>query len=139
MREILFRGKRPDNGEWVYGDLLRNPIDDGIVIVDFGTINYFHEIVDPTTVGQYTGLTDKNGNKIFEGDIIEVTSCDYHSLGKKITCEIVYDRGCFWAKRTDAPEIKSSLSSAELQHTVAIIGNIHDNPENINNSEFPSL
>lgn len=72
-REILFRGKRVDNGEWVYGDLLQVPSESICSIADYeygeGKPRGIHNVI-PSTVGQFTGLTDKTGAKIFEGDIL---------------------------------------------------------------------
>lgn len=116
MREILFRGMRLGNGEWVYGYLFR--IWDEAYIL-WGTTNGIPGMikVDPSTVGQYTGLTDKNGEKIFEGDVITISSAfmtgivEYHDCGFEVRENDVYE--CLW------------YDSDELE----VIGNIHDNPE----------
>ena len=119
MREILFRGKA-ENGEWIYGDLVhwwgRHNTKPDIQI--YNNVQRFKVI--PETVGQYTGLTDKNGKKIFEGDIVyspyedENTVIEWDDDDAMFT--IVYDDICtdfshYWGRYLE------------------VIGNIHDNPE----------
>lgn len=109
MKEILFRGKRKDNGEWVYGDLEHN---------GKGEMKWVNgdEII-PETVGQFTGLTDKNGKKIFEGDIMQLCSACYPCL--------VYWDGKGWAWKQNGKRREIDLTREKMD----IIGNIYDNPE----------
>lgn len=123
MREILFRGKRVDNGEWVQGDLLQN-VDCLKIREQEKDIKHIAKsfVVIPETVGQYTGLTDKNGTKIFEGDIVKTKK------GKPY--EIKVYKGC-WAVWNG--NFKNDYERWDFLNTfnsrVEIIGNITDNPE----------
>lgn len=120
MREILFKGKRLDNGEWVEGYFMPRPNLGKTYIVTVGHALWYE--VDPSTVGQYTGLQDKNGKRIFEGDIInynksaEVVRFD---TSLRIPC---FTTGIGWGSSTKEHPYKISK-----RHVV--IGNIHDNPE----------
>jgi uncharacterized phage protein (TIGR01671 family) len=130
MREILFRGKRKDTGEWLQGDLIHSQYKLGDTCVgQYGNTVGIHQ-VDPETVGQFTGLIDKNGKKIFEGDIIKIPD-DYDEFGINAgeVYEVYFAFGGF--------RLKPKRSNAkgfwlEDDKTVEIIGNIHDNPELLN-------
>ena len=131
MREILFRGKRLDNGEWIQGDLVQF-LPHGIVRIVEQEPSYKDAEVDSDTVGQFTGLTDKNGRKIFEGDIIHLEYSQVFFGGEyfgEYTAEVSYKEGCFITDGTNnGDEIETPLSGFDNDE-VEIIGNIHDNPE----------
>lgn len=131
MREILFRGKRMYDGEWVYGfynhrDYAFIAEPDKLIrrhyILPLNAQDAF--VVLPETVGQYTGLKDRNGKRIFEGDI-----ADHH-----VQADILVSRGViFWDARNArwAQRLKTMEPALVFFNPEAweIIGNIHDNPE----------
>lgn len=114
MREYLFRGKAIDNGEWVFGGLY--VMSENFALINGNNFNLGKHQVIPETVGQYTGLCDKNGNKIFEGDIIKN---EYGYIG-----EVVFKACTYYI------EWRSGNFSIDLYvwgDSVEVIGNIHDN------------
>ena len=129
MREFLFRGKRTDCEAWVEGDLLH--YESGEMAICKGFSNYGYEATEiigrykviPETVGQYTGLTDKNGTKIFEGDIVECVSD-----GEQAVISWLKYFACFglsfdgWCRGFDNYD-------DNLPSDFEVIGNIHDNPD----------
>lgn len=134
MRETLFRGKRFGDDEWIYWDkygritdingeptkteidmptLLRYPI----YISDLPIIN-------DGTVGEYTGLTDKNGKKIFEGDIMS---------GRGDTYKVMFNKGVFWIKNSHY--ITRLYVAIHIEKIDEVIGTIYDNPELLEEGE----
>lgn len=137
MREILFRGKRVDNGEWAYSRCPDGVLHSGTIREDF----------IPETVGQFTGLTDKNGTRIFEGDICKAKNqvCESIIVVKYGTFrpEFFYDcaKNCgyniknrlfgLYAESIDGEE----LMFPDTARYGEVIGNVHDNPELIRGAE----
>ena len=122
MREVLFRGKRTDCGEWVEGDLLH--YESGEMAICKGFSKYGYEATEiigrykviPKTIGQFTGLTDKNGKRIFEGDIVRYED----DIGY-----VIYN-GDDARFLVDSPNMYISM---DYSNEFEVIGNIHDNPE----------
>lgn len=116
MREIKFRGKRPFIGGWVYGlpDIQGNDIE----IFNRENDTYTKAIIIPKTLGQFTGLYDKNGKEVFEGDVIKAPN------GTRVY-QVVFEMGAFRLIGKKQPIKQSSY----LIKTMEIIGNIHENPE----------
>lgn len=125
MREILFRAKLLFVETWGYGSYVTDSFDDCPEIISNNDgINYE---VDAETLGQYTGLTDKNGRKIFEGDICKVATftceCEDDYL-----CEVCFECGSFVFRERSGFDIPF-LDIYDFNTDVEIIGNIYDNPE----------
>ena len=128
MREILFRGKRFFDGEWVDGSLFIDEKKDKHEILA-GYVNYRvgWEVV-PETVGQFTGLTDKNGKKIFEDDIVVIC---YETNGEDFleTKRVHYNaKECCWYPMRWEECCEHCDYYTEVI-SIEVIGNIHDNPE----------
>lgn len=146
MREILFRGKRIDSGEWVVGIpwIFAPPVNKAVIVYAMGLVGEdddtsryceCHE-VDPSTIGQYTGLTDKSDKKIFEGDIVFYYCSDITAV-VKYGQYVDYDspnkpaNGFYVEYQEDGKTIQESVDSRESdeEYGCEVIGNIYDNPE----------
>ena len=149
MREILFRGKRLDNGEWAEGYLGQDTIIGngntwlGYVIKPIPKklwdCDWFE--IDPTTIGQYTGLTDKNGAKIFEGDILqfyddEIQVVEWSEAWSQIMLHTYGEHERKVGRKTVKEKFEgwNDLHDYPLED-MPILGNIHDNPELMKDGE----
>ncbi len=118
-REILFRGK--DSAGWAYGDLIH--LNGSVLIKPYLDMAF---PVQPETVGQYTGLKDRNGNRIFEGDILKAVRSDRERI-----FHVEYTGTEFYV-----PEFHWNLSDVDFDYQLEVIGNIYDNPELIPKGEY---
>ena len=121
MREVLFRGKRTDNGEWITDSETWIRDGDGIWLSD-ENLNVVQ--VFPDTIGQFTGLTDKNGVRIFEGDIVRY-DVNYHDM--VISYDVENWGGWLYEDMDDNMQAYSIYEFCLKD--IAVVGNIHDNPD----------
>ena len=128
MREILFRGQTKSDKKWIYGNLLQT--ENGTYVIQnyapFEGIGKYE--VDPETVCQYTGLIDKNGRKIFEGDIVRYTD---EVIEKEKVDEIKYNEthAAFCRLHKSEMGLQYLLIDEAIANKIEVIGNTFDNPE----------
>ena len=129
MREILFRGKRKDKGKWVegyYGEYYNGKENVSCISIPKETISgSLRYDVIPETVGQYTGLTDENGVKVFEGDILHAAQGDFVVRWSESICSFVAG---------EKERMRPCMNSGTVK-CYEVIGNIYDNPELIKEAE----
>lgn len=138
MRDIIFRAKTIDDSRWKYGDLITVKRENLCGIKENSVLGIKH-LCKSGTIGEYTGLSDKNGTKIFEGDIVSVdydvnyTGVARHRIGN---FKVVFKNGCFMKESIANPQLSLFENNERkgLYHFIpsdvcTIIGNIYDNPE----------
>ena len=140
MREVLFRGKQIDNGDWIEGYYLKADwngkeihaiIPQNTVLYSGNTIDSIIEI-DPKTLCQYTGMNDKKGKWIWENDIVSINTYDYMEPQEDFFGQVIYAEGCgCWCIQQPKDEKPIPLCECEgsYQTDIFVYGNAFDNPE----------
>lgn len=126
-RKIIFRGKLKDTGEWIYGDLLQTTKDTLILPINE---RWDQCVVNPDTIGQFTGLLDANGKEIYEGDILRCIGQRADNAGEIYYREVTFERGSFCIYCADMDmysSIRNHIANGFLNWEVC--GNIHDTTE----------
>lgn len=133
-RIIKFRGKRMDNGEWVYGDLIQadNGEDVSILPIEQKDVTE-HVLVIPETVGQYTGLKDKEGTEVYEGDVMQFISTECHDYMPEFDHENLKDTPINavmrWSESAYGFRLNIQSRFKVIDSLLKVVGNIHNNPE----------
>ena len=135
MRKIEFRGKRTDSGKWIYGYLIQTGHENieksngqyvkTIKYYQIQEENYHSQFVDENTIGQFTGLKDKNGKEIYEGDIVEWTTLS----GNKYCFSVEYNNKYAQFVSVNTRDISMECEPLGDYENIIVIGNIYDNPE----------
>lgn len=145
MRQILFRGRRKLNGVWVYGSLIKETSEDWDFIVpegtEYGDFEKEQTRIITNTIGQFTGLMDKNLKQIYEGDIVKVERlndsdiiclCQFGTVQRQMdTGWLVAITGFYFARKDGLnafPIVKNAAGKNDLE-VMTVIGNIHENPQ----------
>lgn len=126
-RDIEFRGKRLDTGQWVYGYLVVEPTGKYRIYYKpfYGAVNNNWQYVDPETVGQLVGVNDKDGQKLYEGDVVDV-----YNFHRPIRSVIFFQFGCFMVHVAVSEDDMAEFALSDVvEDDIHKIGNIHDNPE----------
>lgn len=136
MRTIKFRGKDFETGEWLYGNLIQRIGRYPGIMFDYeqaGKIHYSEQPVKQETVGQFTGLHDRTGKEVYEGDVVFWIAIDMRGRGKGEQGAIIWDNSTMaWVILRDKPTSDGRpciISRPFDKKHLEVVGNIHDNPE----------
>ena len=137
MRTIKFRGKRVDNGEWVYGDLVHFSNGEACILPEDG--EWRHRLIIPDSVGQFTGWHDADGKEIYEGDVLDVLYTIH--VERENVCVVFGNNEVertpgFYFSDNGTNECDHTWDFREFLPDRKVIGNIHDNPELIRYEQF---